>query len=191
MKILLAALVGGLFVFVWSAVSHIAVPAWLGIGELATAPDLASEDALLAAMQKGLPRADVYLLPGAGYDSKNPAEVEAFEQRQARGPFAFLVYQPEGKAVNFPKSLAIEFASNVLAALIAASILATTSCAYATRVAIVFSLGIFAWLSLESSYWNFYRFPDDYVLFELIDQGGGWFFGGLMISAMVKGKASG
>lgn len=190
MKILLAALVGGLFVFVWGAVAHIALPARLGIGELATASNLESEGAILESLQKGLAGPNVYLLPGVGYDSDDPAEVQAFEQRQAGGPFAFLVYQPTGKAVNFPVQLAIELASNVLAALIAASILATTSCTYATRVAIVFSLGIFAWLSLESSYWNWYRFPDDYVLFELVDQGGGWFVGGLMIAAMVKGKSS-
>lgn len=189
MKILVAALVGGLFVFVWGAVAHIALPPRLGIGELATASDLESESAILASLQKGLGGADVYLLPGVDYDSDDKAEVEAFEQRQARGPYAFVVYQPTGKAVNFPASIGIELASNVLAALIAASILAATSCAYATRVAIVFSLGVFAWLSLESSYWNWYRFPDGYVLFELIDQAGGWFFGGLMIAAMVKGKS--
>jgi len=188
MKVLLAAFVGGLFVFVWGAVSHMVLPGLLGLGELGTAQDRASEAALLDAMRAAFDGPNVYLIPGVGYDSPDKAEVQAFEERQARGPFAFVVYQPTGQAGMMPKQLALEFLANVLAAFVAAVVLSCTRCAYPTRVLLVVLMGVFAWLSLEASYWNWYRFPDEFALFELIDQAGGWLCGGLMIAAMVQGK---
>ena len=48
--------------------------------------------------------------------------------------------------------------------------------------------GACGWLTELASDWNWYRFPDGFVLFEAVDQVGGWLLAGAMLAAMVKGK---
>ena len=86
------------------------------------------------------------------------------------------------------KPFALELAADVLAALLAALVLSQTRCAYPTRVLLVVLMGAFGWLTVLASYWNWYRFPDGFVLFEAVDQVGGWLLAGAMLAAMVKGK---
>jgi hypothetical protein len=51
-------------------------------------------------------------------------------------------------------------------------------------------LGLFAWLSISVSYWNWYGFTGAFTSAELIDQLGGWFFGGLVLAGMTRRKPS-
>jgi len=58
-------------------------------------------------------------------------------------------------------------------------------------VLIVALLGLFAWLSITVSYWNWYRFPSAYAVAEAIDQVGGWLCGGLVLAAVFRGAREG
>ena len=51
----------------------------------------------------------------------------------------------------------------------------------------VMLLGLFAWLSISVSYWNWYQFSNEFTRAEAIDQIGGWLVGGLALAAIVKG----
>ncbi|HXU11392.1 MAG TPA: hypothetical protein VN898_05460 [Candidatus Binatia bacterium] len=60
---------------------------------------------------------------------------------------------------------------------------------YWPRVLAVALLGVFAWLSLSVSYWNWYGFPASFILAEGIDQAVGWTLGGLAIARIVPPRA--
>ena len=63
-----------------------------------------------------------------------------------------------------------------------------TTASFGQRVALVTLLGVFAWLSISVSYWNWYHFPTAYIAGEAIDQVGGWLFGGIVLAAVFRGR---
>ena len=185
MKILIAAIVAGILVFGWGAVSHMVLPIRGGLVEM---KDLGTEQAVLDGLKSRLHEPGVYLLPQVGFESKDEAEQKAYAERYRQGPNAFLVYHPDGKELKMLPLLGIELLSNVAAAFVAALVVTRLRAAFPTRVFVVMLMGLFAWLSIEVSYWNWYRFPDAYSLAQAIDQIGGWLLGGIAIGWMVKGK---
>ena len=85
--------------------------------------------------------------------------------------------------------LATEFISNFLAALWMAVILSGIRGGVPTRAIVAAGLGIFAWLSIDVSYWNWYRFPNMFTLAQLIDQTIGAFLTGLAVAIVIgRGK---
>lgn len=50
----------------------------------------------------------------------------------------------------------------------------------------VAGLGLFAWISISLSYWNWYAFPADFVVAEGIDQVAGWFLAGLAVAKTAR-----
>jgi len=85
-----------------------------------------------------------------------------------------------------PKQLIIEFVSTVLCAWIAALILSRTIGAWLCRATMVMMIGVFTWLALSVSQWNWYGFPFSFILIDLIDQAVGWFLAGLAIAKIVR-----
>ena len=57
---------------------------------------------------------------------------------------------------------------------------------YGRRLALVAIFGLAAWLSIEVSYWNWYGFPANYALAQLIDQVGGFLVAGLLVAKIVR-----
>lgn len=119
--------------------------------------------------------------------------MEAVPQDQwpASGPIGFLAWNPDAP-YTMGKSMAIETASNVLAALVAALLLgcgAVCSGSLLCRAGTVSALGVFAWLSLSVSQWNWYGFSTGMMIGEGLDQTIGWFLSGLVIAALVKPRA--
>ena len=81
--------------------------------------------------------------------------------------------------------LVTEFLSNAAAAAVAAILLAMMVASYGKRVLAVTLLGVFGWLSLSVSYWNWYGFPTAFIAAEGIDQAVGWLLAGLAIAKIV------
>jgi hypothetical protein len=180
-RILLAALLGGLAVFVWSFISHMVFQ----IGE-AGVRTLPNEEATLEALRGSIPEAGFYIFPLMGDPSKATKEEEAqWAEKHRTGPAGILVYRPLGGEFSFPRLLVVELLSNILAALIAALFLSRMVGSYLQRVLILSALGIFAWLSISISYWNWYDFPAIFTLSEGLDQLLGWLFAGLVIAKIV------
>lgn len=180
-RVLLAALLGGLAVFVWSFISHMVFQI-----EGTGVRTLPSEDVTLEALRGSVPEAGFYIFPLMGDPSKATKEEEAqWAEKYRTGPAGILVYRPLGGEFNFPRLLVVELLSNILAALIVAFLLARLMGSYLQRVLIVAALGIFAWLSISASYWNWYGFPTDFILPEGLDQFLGWLIAGLVIAKIV------
>lgn len=182
-RILLAALLGGLAVFVWSFISHMVFQI-----EGSAVRTLPNEEATLEALRGSIPEAGFYIFPLMGDPSKATKEEEArWVEKYRTGPAGVLVYRPLGGEFSFSRLLVVELLSNVLAALIAALLLARMAGSYLQRVLILAALGVFAWLSISISYWNWYGFPGSFTFSEGLDQLLGWLVAGLVIAKIVPG----
>jgi hypothetical protein len=85
-----------------------------------------------------------------------------------------------------PKLLGIELATDVAAAGVVALVFAGMAGGAGRRMTIAALLGLFAWLSISVSYWNWYGYPWAYILGEGLDQVVGWALGGLAMAKLVR-----
>jgi hypothetical protein len=173
MRILLAGILGGIVMFVWTSIAHMALPLGeAGIGEMP------NESAVLSAMQSSIGETGLYIFPGLGVgknatrEQKNEA-MKQMQERIAANPSGILMYHPPGRQFAFGKSLAIEFSTEVLQAILVIWLLAQTRIgSFAGRVGFVLIAGILAAITTNVSYWNWYGFPGvytaSYMLIEIV-----------------------
>lgn len=175
-RTLLAGLVGGLIIFAWGYLSHTVLP----IGHMGLShPN--NEAEVIAFLKTSLPEPGTYAFP----------DLEAVppDQWPATSPSAVLAWHPD-RSMNFGKFLGVEFASNVLAALVAALLVGCGMCGstFLCRATAVMGMGVFAWLSISASQWNWYGFSNGVFIGEGLDQAIGWFLAGLGIAALTGKK---
>ena len=165
MRILLAGVLGGIVMFVWTSIAHMALP----LGETGI-EEIPNESAVLSAMQTSMgENAGLYIFPGLGVgknatrEEKNEA-MKQMQQRIAANPSGILMYHPPGRQFAFGKSLAVEFSTEVLQAILVIWLLAQTRIdSFAGRVGFVLIAGILAAITTNVSYWNWYGFPGVYT----------------------------
>jgi hypothetical protein len=174
MRIVLAGLLGAVAMFLWTSIAHMA----LSLGQ-AGINEIPNESAVLNAMQSSIgDKAGLYIFPGLGVgrnatrEEKNEA-MRQMQQRIAANPSGILMYHPPGRQFAFGKSLAIEFSTEVLQALLVIWLLARTGIgSFAGRVGFVLIAGILASITTNVSYWNWYGFPGvytaSYMLIEIV-----------------------
>jgi hypothetical protein len=187
-RIVLAGILGGLTLFVWSFVAH----EFLGLGEVGV-KEIPNEDAVLTAMQVAIPDSGLYIFPGFGLGPKPTMEqrnaaMPAYMKKYEKSVHGILIFHPPSGPFNFGILLGREFALNVLQALLAAWLL---SCAasgrmYAGRVTFVAVVGVLAAVSTNVEYWNWYDFPGNYTAGYMTTQISGFILAGLVIGGLVK-----
>ncbi len=169
-RILLAALAGGIVMFVWGAITHMVLP----IGEMGM-KSLPDEDRVLTALRGAVPSPGLYFFPGMGHGGDaSAAEQEAWKEKARVGPIGLLVLQPGTDNPLSAGRLAGEAVSDILAGLLLAVVLSFLPLSLLTRVVMAAGIALFAWLSISFSYANWYGFPAAYVAGEAIDQVLGW-----------------
>jgi len=169
-------------VFVWSAIAHMALP----IGTMGIRP-IPDEEKVIGAMKDGIHDPGFYFFPGRDMTkAATKAEQESYSARVKQGPTGVLVIHPEGGEELSPRQLATELASNVVAAMLAAFVLTQVRSGYAMRVLLVTLMGIFGFVSISVSYWNWYGFPTDFSTGEAITETVGWLLAGLVLAAIVR-----
>ena len=182
-RIIIAGLLGGLVAFVWSAVVHMnPLTAALGLSMLNE-----KEDAVLAQLRGQDLSPGLYFFPGMDMSKSMTKEQEAaWTAKFKAGPSGLLLLQPKGGDPMELRQLLIEFFSTALSALIAATILATTVGSVTCRAIMVAMIGLFGWLALSVSQWNWYHYPFSFIALDLIDQTVGWLLAGFVIAKLVK-----
>lgn len=183
MKKLLAAVVGALIVFLWSFVAHVLLP--LGMVGVDPLPD---EEAVVEVLRDTVTEPGLYYIPGYPHDATEEQEAE-FVARHEAGPLGTLIYQPGGKPAMGPAQLVTELGTCVLAALVLAFLLAYLTGSYLCRVALAASVGLFAWFSIQLSYWIWYGFPLDYTIAAGVMEVVGWLLAGLAMAKLVPPPA--
>jgi hypothetical protein len=154
MRTVLAGFAGGILMFVWSSIAHVALP--LGqVGVNALPNESASISVIASAMGD---EGGLFIFP-----DMRPGKPLA--NRKGSGPVGVLVYQPHGSYDMSPAQLATEFAKQVVEALIAATLLSMTVLqSYGARLGFVSLVGLVVSIATNVSYWNWYAFPLSYTL---------------------------
>ena len=191
MRILLAGILGGIVMFVWTSIAHMALP----LGE-AGIREIPNESAVLSAMQSSMgEKTGLYIFPGLGVgenatrDKKNEA-MKQMQQRIAANPSGILMYHPPGRPFAFGKSLAIEFSTEVLQAILVIWLLAQTGIAsFAGRVGFVVIAGIMAAITTNVSYWNWYGFPGVYTASYISIEIVGFVLVGVIAALMLRKRS--
>jgi hypothetical protein len=176
MRVLVAGLIGGILMFMWGVMAHMA----LGLGNVGIKQP-ANENVALSGLQEGLGgQAGVYILPSL--DPKkmgDAAEVRTYSIKAVRSPYAWVVYQPQGTdMMQMGPQIGRQWASDTLSALALAFVMGLAVVGFRRRLAIAAAAALFAWLSTMLPYWNWYRFPLDFTLAALVEQLVGWLIAG-------------
>src|ERR1041385_3788574 len=119
MRILIAAILGGIVMFAWGAISHMV----LNIEGTAVKP-MPNETAVTAALKENISAPGMYIVPG--FDMTKPPTAEeqaAWAAKYHEGPTAMLVYQPTGADVFTPHQFGLQLGADMGAALLGAIIL--------------------------------------------------------------------
>ena len=180
MRIGIAALLGAIVVFFWQFLAHMMLP----IGEMGFRLP-ANEDVVLQAVTTGLPTPGIYYLPSIDPNKMNDeATKKAWAEKSAKNPFVWAVVAPSptGDPMSMAPQLTKQFVTNLIAALLAAFVLAATAWTFGARVIGALAFGLFGWLMNIVPQWNWYRFPSDFLVGNLLEQGIGWLLGGIAIA---------
>jgi hypothetical protein len=152
-----------------------------------SAMDEKTEDVVMAALKANLQQDALYFYPGMDMSKKMSKEEEAaWTAKYKAGPAGLLLYHPTPGEPMGAKHLVVEFVSDVFCALLAVIIIAGTGGGVLYRATIVATLGLFAWITLSISQWNWYGFPFKWIMLDVIDQVAGWFLAGLVMAKLVK-----
>ena len=170
MRTVIAGVIGGIVLFLWGAIAHVALP----IGEMGMKV-ASQQDATLTALQASADKgAGVYMIPGMSPEEwRDEAAMTAFQSKHKDAPSAFLVYDPTPNPVlqSMGAPLVRQFVIDLLVALLAAWVMAQAATSFGTRVLMGTAMGVAAWLSVSVPYWNWYRFPMDFTIGALLDSG--------------------
>ncbi len=190
-RVLLAGILGGIALFLWGSVSHLA----LGLGEIGI-KNLPNEQAVLPAMRSAIAEPGFYFFPGMeaahrASGAEKAAAMKEFEQKYMRGPYGILIYHPQGTKPMSPAQLLTEFALNIVQALTAAFLLslAIGLTSFASRVAFVTVIGALAAITTNVEYWNWYGFPASYTAATIADKVIGFLVVGIVAAAVFRSNA--
>ena len=174
MRTFVAGIVGGIAMFLWTSIAHLALP----LGE-AGIREIPNEKLVLSTLEQNAGNeSTLYLFPGLGV-GPNPSREQRNEamkhiaEKYSAGPSGLLMYHPPGRPLNFSKWLVIEFATELVEAILAVWLLAQTRLIrFGSRVGFVTIIGVIAAIATNISYWNWYGFPTvytaSYILTEII-----------------------
>jgi hypothetical protein len=191
MKILLAGILGGIVMFVWTSIAHMALP--LGEAGLGEIPN---ESAVLGALQGNLgEQSGLYIFPGRGL-GKNATRQEKQEamkhmgEKVAANPSGILMYHAPGRPLAIGKLLGVEFGTELLEAVMVVFLLAQTRIvSFAGRVGFVLVAGILATITTNVSYWNWYGFPCVYTASYMLIQIVGFLCVGVVAALVLRKSA--
>lgn len=182
MRLIVAAVIAGIVMFMWGYVSH----ELIGLGDAGVAP-MPNETAVESALKTNITEPGLYFMPGMEMSHHaTEAQQAAWAAKYKQGPTAFLVYHPTGEDALSLRQLGIELASNIAAALVVGMILSLGAVSFSRGVTIATLVGLAGWLSINVSYWNWYRFPTNFVTAELIDQVAGWLLAGFVLGFILR-----
>jgi len=176
-RVIVAGILAGLTVFVWSAVSHMALP----LGEIGVQP-IPNESAMMATFDQNVKAKGLYFFPFEQDAAK-------WDESYRRNPHGILVLTPAGQPMNFGRLLATEALTNVAAGILAAFLFVAAGLGAAgigPRLAFGAALGGFASLTIDFSYWNWYGFPTDYLAAQLVDAVIAWSLAALVLGLVLR-----
>lgn len=176
MRIILAGILGGVVLFIWSAISWMALP-W----HAKTMHTFNDEKSVVAIIQANATQSGVYMLPGMNQSGglKNPD--------LAKGPMIYAAVKLQGMNPDMTMPLVISFLTQVVAAFFVAWMLfCARNLSYLGRAGFVLLFGVAAAIASQVPLWNWFAFDEQYILVMIADIVIGWFLAGLVMASIVK-----
>ncbi len=183
-RIILAGVVGGLAMYAWMSVAHMALP----LGSAGVSQVTNNEPALLAQMHGTLGETSgLYMFPSFGTPDQKVLSMTEYQKRLDAIPSGMLIYHPPGRQALNPVQFVTEFLLEMVEVFLAVLLLAQTRLtSYAARVAFVAGLGVLASLGTNISYWNWYGFPGSYTAAYVVTQLVGFVVAGAVVAALTR-----
>ncbi len=183
-KFVLASLVGGIVLFVWSMLAWMVLPY-----HAASLRAVSDEDMLRNALRSSVHEKGAYAIPHSPAMGSDKAAMDAYVQKVKEGPNGMLLYDPSGMDPMMPGQMVIGLVIYVFSAALAAWFLSRSTAAegsYFSRVIYCGMLGVFISVVSHLVAWNWMGFPGDFVRDMIIDTIIGWILAGAAIAAFVK-----
>jgi hypothetical protein len=187
MRVLIAGLLGGIAMYIWSTVAHVALP----LGQVGFS-QMPNEAAVLSAAQASNGGKDgLYFFPWV-----NPKDPQMMEKEAAAikvNPSGLLLYHPPGHGMtDMAGAMITEFIKELVQALIAAFLVSLAVIGtYWSRVGFVTLIGVVAAITTNVSYWIWYGFPADYSLAAVFIEFMDYVAAGLAIAWWLGRKSAG
>src|SRR5256886_13219573 len=176
--------------FIWSFIAHDLLP----LGEMGMR-EFNDEAAVLDALKTNLGDArGLYHFPGhkAGPNATRQEKSEAMKramEKAASGPSGMLIYHPT-REFTFGKLLGIEFATELLEAILVVFLLTQTRIeSFGGRVGFVLIAGILASITTDIPYCNCYAFPSNYTAAYMSIEIIGFLCVGLVAALLLKNRS--
>jgi hypothetical protein len=177
---MIATLAGAVTIFVWGGISHVVLFKGIGFTRMS------NEERIVSTLRTSLPGDGLYFFPSIDLRGSPTAEERAaWEARFRAGPTGMIIYHAAGDAPVSPQKLSVQFLSGLLAAGIVGYVLSLVPGTYWKRVGIAALLGAFGLFAISSIYWNWYGFPDSFILAQGVDMIIGWSLAGAVIAKLV------
>jgi hypothetical protein len=190
MKTILAAILGGILVFVWNAVS------WMVLNW--HEPTIKS---LTQVLVQSAPASGIYVLnypaqthaqDASGQPLETPPQAGADATTAAGSPFAFVAFAREGFGRNqMTRQYAYSLAVNIVTAmLIVLLVRAADGLNYLQRFLFIATVGIIIALAGRMPYWIWWQFPLGYMLVDCADVVIGWTIAAVIMAALTAAEHS-
>ena len=164
MRIFIAGLLGAIAMFIWTAIAHTATPlAQTGFSQMP------GEAAVLDSMDKSIgDHPGLFIFPYV--QPKDPNMMQTYAALEKVHPSGMLLYRPAGKGMEGmpPSMLLKEFIKQLVETLIAAWIVSMIAGGFGLRWAAVFGIYVCTAIATNVSYWNWYGFPADYTVAQIV-----------------------
>ena len=190
MRAFLAAILGGIAMFIWSFIAHDLLP----LGETGIR-EFKNEASMLDVLKTNLGDASgLYHFPGhkAGPNATRQEKSDAMKramEKAASGPSGMLIYHPT-REFTFGKLLGIEFATELLEAILVVFLLTQTRIEiFGGRVGFVLTAGILAAITTNIPYWNWYGFPSSYTVAYMSIEIIGFLCVGLIAALVLRNRS--
>jgi hypothetical protein len=180
-KLLLGALIGGVILFVWGAVSHMLLPiATMGLHSFT------NEETVKQAVIANAPRSGVYFLPYMQQEGLTEEQQNAAFERAMQGPVLFVAVRL-GRASSFGTLLIIQFLIDIFTALLLTALLLNARpMGYAQRVLFVVVVALVVGISALLPDWNWYNFGLAYTAGEFFGLLIGFALAGLVLAKIAN-----
>ena len=178
----LAALLGGVALFVWAGFSH----SMLLIG--AGFSPLPEEDKIVKTLNGSIKEEGLYFFPGRDFRHSTPEQEATWLERLRTGPAGMIIYRPVGGEPFSASKLLIQLLASFVTASIISFIVSLMAASYWQRVAAITLLGLLACSAISIIYWNWYEYLTTFFVAQIVDQVAGFFLAGLLIAKVATSR---
>ena len=184
-RFILAAVLAGVAMFAWGAISHMFLP-W----HEATMQTFRDEDLVAEVLMKEAPVSGIYIAPMAGMldegltsEQKDQRMQEAWA-KGAKGPNVFLSFHREGKD-GMAAPMILDFLTLVLLSLVMLWLLQTVpGLTFGGKVLFVTIVGTLGMALVQLEQWIWWSFSTSYALVNIVDGAIRWAAGGAVMAWM-------